>query len=189
MQKRIFTSIATFGQAGLLLAAGLLAGGWHPAEALENNVKVTGNLVNEPCTLDPASASISLDFKGLVSKYFYRTARTPGQVFHIVLKDCDTSLGKSATVTFIGTESQALPGLLTADSGDSRGLAFGIEMATANGIVPVPLNKPSPVFALSKGTLDLMLQGYVQAEPAAIQNRTLTPGPFTATAIFQIAYP
>jgi len=164
-------------------------GSLHPALALENNVEITGHLVSEPCTLDPASASISLDFKSLVNKFFYRTARTPGEVFHIVLKDCDASLGKNATVTFIGSESQALPGLLAADGGGSRGLVFGIEMTTANGTVPVPVNKPSPVFALSNGTMDLTLQGYVQAEPAAIQNRTITAGPFMATATFEIAYP
>lgn len=160
-----------------------------PVQALENNVQVSGTLVSEPCTLDPGSAEIPLDFGNLVGKYFYTTARTPGQEFHIVLRGCDLSIGKNATLTFKGTESQALPGLLAAQNGDTRGLAFGIEVKNGGNTVALPLNKPSPVFVLSEGTLDLTLNGYVQAEPQAIQNQSITPGPFTATATFELAYP
>lgn len=173
---------------GIFFSALLLTGVMARVQALENNVRVSGTLVNEPCTLDPKSAAIPLDFGNLVRKYFYNTARTPGQEFHIVLQGCDLTVGKGVTLTFRGTESQALPGLL-AQNGDSQGLAFGIEMDNGSGMATLPLNKPSPVVALSQGSLDLTLRGYVQAEPQAIQDRSIRPGPFMATALFELNYP
>ncbi|EGT3573385.1 fimbrial protein [Citrobacter sp. ANG330] len=158
------------------------------AFAIENNVQISGQLVAEPCTLSTDSSAITLDFGNLVSKYFYQTSRTPGEPFAIVLTECDTSLGNSATVTFKGTESVALPGLLVPDDGDTHGIAFGIETDEGSP-QPLALNQPSPVFALANGTNTLALRGYVQAEPDAIAAQSLTAGPFIATATFQIDYP
>lgn len=159
-----------------------------PAFATENNLQISGQLVAEPCTLSTASSDITLDFGNLVSKYFYQTSRTPGEPFAIVLTECDTALGNSATVTFKGTESVALPGLLVPDDGDTHGIAFGIETDDETPR-PLALNQPSPVYTLADGTNTLALRGYVQAEPDAIAAQSLTAGAFVATATFQIDYP
>lgn len=158
------------------------------AEALNNNVQVTGHLVTEPCTLDPATSDIPLAFGNLVAKYFYTANRTPGESFIIRLLECDTSVGTTATVTFTGTESSSLPGLLVPDAGDTQGIAFGIETDDVTA-QPVPVNKPSPVFYLSNGTTELHLRGYVQGEPDAIANQSILTGPFTGTATFELTYP
>ncbi|WP_449556050.1 fimbrial protein [Huaxiibacter chinensis] len=156
--------------------------------AVNDNVRISGALVSQPCTLSQESEDIHLNFGNLISTFFYHTERTAGENFTITLANCDITIGSSATVTFKGTESQALPGLLSPDDGDTHGIAFGIE--TNEGAPrPVPLNKASPVFTLSKGTNDLALRGYVQAEPAAIAARSITAGSFTATATFEIEYP
>lgn len=158
------------------------------ARALDDNVQITGNLVTEPCTLDPTTADIPLTVGNLVAKYFYTSSRTPGESFIIRLLDCDTSVGKNATVTFTGTESRGLPGLLMPDAGDTQGIAFGIE--TDDSVAqPVPLNTPSLVFELSEGSTELHLRGYVQGEPDAIENKRILTGLFTGTATFEIAYP
>lgn len=81
-----------------------------PVHSVENNIQITGNLVTEPCTLAPESADIPLDFGTIVGKYFQTAKRTPGIRFSIKLTDCDTSMGNSATVTFLGAESGSLPG-------------------------------------------------------------------------------
>ncbi|HHT3528798.1 fimbrial protein [Enterobacter asburiae] len=159
-----------------------------PAYAMENNLQISGQLVAEPCTLSAASSDITLDFGNLVSKYFYQTSRTPGEPFAIVLTECDTALGSSATVTFKGTESVALPGLLVPDDGDTHGIAFGIETDDETPR-PLALNQASPVYTLANGTNTLALRGYVQAEPDAIAAHSLTAGAFVATATFQIDYP
>ncbi|KFA84178.1 type 1 fimbrial protein [Enterobacter asburiae] len=158
------------------------------AEALDNNVQIIGNLVTEPCVLDPTTADISLTFGNLVAKFFYTTSRTPGEPFIIRLLGCDASVGKTATVTFTGTESASLPGRMVPDAGDTQGIAFGIE-TDDDAAQPVPLNRPSPVFELSDGTTELRLRGYVQGEPDAIANQSILTGPFTGTATFEIAYP
>lgn len=156
--------------------------------ALDNNVQISGRLVTEPCTLDPATSDIPLAFGNLVAKYFYSTNRTPGEPFVIRLQNCDTSVGKTATVTFTGTESRGLPGLMVPNGGGAQGIAFGIETDDVRA-QPVPLNKPSPVFDLGNGTTELHLQGYVQGEPDAIANQSILTGPFTGTATFELAYP
>ena len=158
------------------------------AFAGDNNVKISGALVSEPCTLSEASSDIQLDFGNLVSTFFYNSNRTPGEPFSITLVNCDTTLGSSATVTFKGSESVALPGLLTPDAGDTQGIAIGIETNSADP-QQLALNKPSPVFSLTSGNNVITLKGYVQAEPAAIVAHSITAGAFTATATFEIAYP
>lgn len=154
--------------------------------AYSADVEVKGQLVFEPCTLSPASEKISLPFGTIVKNYFYTADRTPPEPFTIELTNCDTGIGKEAFVTFRGAESNALPGLLLPDNGTLPGLAIGIE--TPEGKL-LPLNKTSPVYALSDGTTTLRFQGYVQAEPDAIRDKTLVTGALSATATFEITYP
>lgn len=170
--------------AGLFLV-GLLCQMAH-ADAISNNVEITGNLVTEPCSLDVNSQLIPISYGNIVAKYFYRTPRMPGLEFSIKLIDCDISLGTQATVTFIGAESDALPGFLIPDDGDTHGIAFGIE--TMDGTF-VPVNQDSPIFSLSDGTNELKLKGFIQAEQDAIDKQTILTGPFTSTATFEITYP
>lgn len=154
--------------------------------AYSADVEVKGQLVFEPCTLSQAGENISLPFGTIVKNYFYTADRTPPEPFTIELTNCDTGIGKEAFVTFRGAESQALPGLLLPDNGTLPGLAIGIETPEGK---PLPLNKTSPAYALSDGTTTLNFQGYIQAEPDAVKNKTLTTGVLSATATFEISYP
>lgn len=154
--------------------------------AHSTDVEVKGQLVFEPCTLSQASENISLPFGTIVKNYFYTADRTPPEPFSIELEGCDTTIGKEAFITFRGAESSALPGLLVPDNGTLPGLAVGIE--TSEGKL-LPLNKTSPAYALSDGTTTLNFQGYVQAEPDAVKDKTLTTGVLSATATFEISYP
>ena len=167
--------------AAVLCSGMLMCSAAHSAD-----VEVKGQLVFEPCTLSPASENISLPFGTMVRSYFYTTDRTPSEPFTIELTGCDTGIGKEAFVTFRGAESNALPGLLLPDNGTLPGLAIGIETPEGK---PLPLNKTSPVYALSDGTTTLNFQGYVQAEPDAVKDKTLTTGVLSATATFEITYP
>ncbi|MEG0278715.1 MAG: fimbrial protein [Morganella sp. (in: enterobacteria)] len=154
--------------------------------AHSTDVEIKGNLVFEPCTLSAKSESISLPFGTIVKNYFYTADKTPPEPFSIELENCDITIGKEVFVTFRGTESIALPGLLVPDNGTLPGLAVGIE--TPEGTL-LPLNKTSPAYVLSDGTTTLNFQGYVQAEPAAIKDKTLVTGDLSATATFEITYP
>ncbi|HCM63138.1 MAG TPA: fimbrial protein [Morganella sp. (in: Bacteria)] len=166
----------------VVLCSGLLM----YSAAHSTDVEIKGNLVFEPCTLSAKSESISLPFGTIVRNYFYTADRTPSEPFSIELENCDTGIGNEAFVTFRGTESSALPGLLVPDNGTLPGLAVGIETPEGK---PLPLNKTSPAYALSEGTTTLNFQGYVQAEPDAIRDKTLVTGDLSATATFEITYP
>ncbi|HHP7836338.1 MULTISPECIES: fimbrial protein [Serratia] len=158
----------------------------HGAAAAEDNLLLHGALVEEPCVLKPGDEDIRLDFGGIIDKYLYRYGRTQAKPFNLTLQDCDVSLGKTVTISFRGTESKALPGLL-ALNGDSRtsGIALGIETVAGK---PIPLNKSGRGYVLVNGDNSLQLQVYIQAEAEAIAKKTIEPGEFAAVATFGLQY-
>ncbi|AHG22489.1 hypothetical protein Z042_24920 [Chania multitudinisentens RB-25] len=156
-----------------------------PVQAVEN-LLFKGTLVNAPCTLRPGSEALELSFGTVIDKYLYSNTRTPTKPFKVYLDDCDTAVMTGVKLTFIGTESSALPGLLALDAASiARGVAVGIE---TNGGQALPLNVQGPLTLLVPGDMAVALQAYVQAEPAALANREIVQGPFMATATFMLEY-
>lgn len=152
----------------------------------DNNLHLYGALVAEPCIIPVGEDEIALDFGGIADKYLYQNTRSPGQEFTLHLADCDLSLGAGVKMTFMGTESTALPGLLAVNSGSgTRGIAIGLETPEAKAVA---INKASEKFLLQAGDNYVPFKAYVQGEPEAISNRTITPGTFTATATFNLEY-
>ncbi|WP_273830610.1 fimbrial protein [Serratia bockelmannii] len=152
----------------------------------ENNVRLYGALVAEPCVILPGEDEIQLDFGTVIDKYLYLNTRTLGQPFEIHLAECDLSLGQMVKITFIGTENTALPGLLAIDgSGGASGIAIGLETLKS---VPLPLNKPSDFYPLQMGNTRITLKAYVQGEPEAIAEMRIGRGPFSTTTTFRLEY-
>lgn len=163
----------------LLVGAAIL-----PAAA--DNMRLHGALVAEPCTLRPGDESVELDFGTVIDKYLYLNGRTNGKAFQLHLIDCDVSLGKTVRVSFSGTESVVLPGLLALDSGSqAQGVAVGFE-TPANQ--PLKLNGWSQNSALGNGANIIAMQAYVQAEPKAIADKSIKQGAFSAVATFTLQY-
>jgi type 1 fimbria pilin len=154
--------------------------------AKDNNLNFDGTLVADPCVLDPKTTDISLDFGTVIDKYLYLNTRTHSKPFVINLIECDTRLGDSVLMTFKGTESKELPGLLALTKGPASGIAIGMELDDGK---PLPFNKVTPGFALKDDTTTLRFHGYVQGEPTALKNRSIGRGEFTAVATFEIEYP
>lgn len=154
------------------------------ASAVTNNLLFNGNLVADPCVLDPTTENIELDFGTIVDKYLYINERIHSQPFTVRLLECDLSLGTTVTLTFTGTPDSELTDML-AVSGAASGIAIGLE--TTGGTV-LPFNKATPAFELTSGTTELVLKGYVQARPTAIQNRSIVRGEFSAVATFTLNY-
>jgi len=163
---------------GLVLGAVLL-GSVSGAQAA--SARLYGTLVTEPCTV--TSTAIEVDFGTIVDKLLYQNTRTPGQRFAIELADCDLSLGNTVTVTFVGTESVALPGLLAVPD---HGIAIGVETPDAK---PVKFNAVTDALALQSPASQLAFKAYVQGEPGAIAGQTIARGAFSATSTFRLAYP
>jgi type 1 fimbria pilin len=156
-----------------------------PAQAVENNLKFSGQLVSEPCDLDPNTTDITVPFGTIIEKDLYLHTRTKGKPFTINLINCDISLGKTVTLKFAGVENSALPGYLAID-GTATGVAIGMESEHGT---PLPFNQPTPDISLITGTSSFTLLAFVIGEPQAIQNQSITPGDFTATATFELMYP
>lgn len=157
-----------------------------PAVAKDNNLRFDGALVMDPCVLDPKTTDIELDFGTVIDKYLYLNTRTHSRPFTLNLLECDTRLGSSVVMTFKGTESKELPGLLALTGGSATGVAIGMELDDGRQL---PFNKATPGFALQDGVTALRFKGYVQGEPTALKNHSIGRGDFTAVATFEIAYP
>lgn len=178
MSKAMCVLAAALGLSNLLNAA--------MAAAPEVSVLYRGNLVAEPCTLLPEDETVTLNFGTVIDKYLYLNGRTSSKPFQLRLMDCDTSLGNTVKMTFSGTESVALPGLLALDGGsEASGIAIGLE--TQNGQV-LALNQQSRGQEITAGNNLIRLQAYVRGEPDAITNRTIERGMFTAVATFALDY-
>lgn len=169
-----------------LLASGVFAANVPPVAAANSNLKLHGALVAEPCTLLPGDESVQLDFGTVIDKYLYLNGRTHGKAFQLHLIDCDTNLGKTLKMTFGGTESIQLPGLLALDGGSqASGVAIGMETPQGQ---PLPLNQQSGAYTLTDGSNVINLQAYVRGEPTAITHKTIGRGVFTTIATFTLDY-
>lgn len=154
--------------------------------AIPDNLHFHGILVEEPCTIKPGDESVRLDFGNVPDKNLYAYGRTVSEAFTINLSECDTSIGKSVNVTFIGTSNLALPGYLALQtSSSSKGFAIGIEDTDGSFL---PVNTQSSKLSLQNGTTALKFKAYLKGEPDAINNREIKRGPFNAIATFKLDY-
>ncbi|WP_419773129.1 fimbrial protein [Klebsiella aerogenes] len=152
----------------------------------DNNLYLHGALVAEPCVISPGDEEITLDFGTIIDNYLYLNTRTLGQAFEIHLEECGLTLGKAVSVTFSGTENQALPGLLAIDGGsEATGIAIGFETPSAK---PLPINSQSDKSLLQDEGNIISLRAYVQGEPTAMAEKTIGRGAFSAVATFNLEY-
>ena len=136
--------------------------------------------------IPPGEENIRLDFGTVVDKYLYANQRTKSQPFTIHLTECNPAIAATVSITFSGTPSTALPGLLALDAGSSAtGVAIGLEMSDGREL---SLEQTSSATTLSVGENQLRYQAYVRGEPDAIANRNIGFGEFTATASFSLSY-
>lgn len=175
------------------LCALLLLPGLAFAEKIPvtSDVDFKGTLVDEPCTLVPGGEgdNVVVDFGVIAEKTFYTdpSRRTWLQPFHILLKDCDLSLGKQVKITFTGTEDSEQPGLLAVTS--SAGVAhIAVGLQNDKG-AELPVNKQSDAYALSEVGTQLNFKAYIQASEDGVRNKSVGLGVFEATSTFELEYP
>ncbi|CAI0789056.1 Fimbrial adapter papK precursor [Serratia quinivorans] len=169
------------------LLAGLLACGLASGAQAATDMKFHGELVAEPCVVAAGDDQVALDFGELSNKDLYSSGRTKGKAFQLRLTGCDPAIAKDVRVTFSGTESSKLPGLLALDgASQAGGVAIGLETPTG---VALALDKPSEKYPLKTGSTVIDLQAYVRAEPQAVTDKSLTLGSFSTAATFTLDYP
>lgn len=147
----------------------------------------TGTLIErQPCEVLSTDENIAVEFADVSDRYLYLNARTPGKAFEVHLINCDVSFGDAVKVTFRGSESIQLPGLLRLEgSSQASGIAIGMETSSGNAL---PINQQANAQTIVSGNNIITLLAYVQAEPTAITNRTIVQGIFMAIATFELAY-
>lgn len=150
------------------------------------NVVMRGALVTEPCVIAPGDETIQLDFGSIADKYIYLNQRTQGQEFKLRLSECDLSMGNTARVTFSGTESMELPGLLAIDSSSqAKGIAIGLETQAGKAI---PFNKSGEKHTLQADNNIISFKAYIRGEPKALTQHDIKFGGFNAVATFRLEY-
>lgn len=153
------------------------------------NMRFYGELVDDPCVINPGDETVILTFGNIPDNVFYTgVGRTNSQGFEIHLSECDLSINKKVSVTFKGDENQAMVGkgfLALSPSSNASGIAIGLE--DANGS-PLRINQQSSSIALDPGSSVLKFSAFIQAEPAAIANHSIKRGSFSAVAIFHLNY-
>jgi type 1 fimbria pilin len=169
------------------LLTGLLACGLASGAQAATDMKFHGELVAEPCVVAAGDDQVALDFGELTNKDLYSYGRTKGKAFQLRLTGCDPAIAKDVRVTFSGSESSKLPGLLALDGvSQAGGVAIGLETPTG---VALALDKPSEKYPLKVGSTLIDLQAYVRAEPQAVTDKSLTLGSFSTTSTFTLDYP
>lgn len=177
---------------GILILA-LLGGGYAFAKEKPVSVDIDfkGTLVAEPCVVSPGESgdNVVVDFGTIPEKTFYSIygRRTWLQPFHILLTECDISLGKDVKITFNGTEDAEQPGLLAVMSTTGiKHIAIGLQTHTGTDL---PFNKQTQGYILHDGNTELNFKAYVQASKGGVIDRSIGSGTFEAVSTFELEYP
>lgn len=151
-----------------------------------DNMRLHGALVFEACNIQAGDENQDISLGMTPDRYFYLHQRTQGRVVNIHLVNCDATVASNVTATFTGTENAALPGLLAFDAGSTAaGVAVGLE--TQGGRF-LPLNVAGDKTPLNNGSNIITVSAYLQGEPGALANQSITRGAFTATTTFLLDY-
>ena len=174
MKKNIVCVLSLASFPLLLLLAGV------SVTHADTDVHFSGNLIADPCELHVDSEDQIVDFRNVPSKTFMKYPRSERERFSIWLMECDLSLGDTVTVTFMGTEDSAQPGLF-AVSGTASGIAIALE--DENG-TPVKPNVPMRPAALKAGDTFLNFQAFISAPV----HHLVREGDFECVTTFLLEY-
>ncbi|MBM7016677.1 type 1 fimbrial protein [Enterobacter cloacae] len=172
----------------VLLGAGYALAAEKPVSA---DVDFKGTLVAEPCVVSsgPEGDNVVVDFGTISDKTFYSIygRRTWLQSFHILLTECDTTLGKEVKITFTGTEDVEQPGLLAVNSSSGvKHVAIGLQTHKGEDL---QLNTQTQGYTLYTGNTQLDFKAYVQASNEGVKNHSVGRGTFEAVSTFELEYP
>ena len=150
------------------------------------NYSFSGTVVVTPCQIAPGSEEIPVDFEQVSVKELYLNGKSKPLPFSIHLISCNTSVFKAVTVTFNGIENQDLPDHLAINN-KSTASGIGIGLLNQND-TSIKLNTPSLAQNLTDNNTEIKFKAYIQAEPEALTNETITYGHFYSTAYYTLNY-
>lgn len=155
------------------------------------DVVFTGNLLDRPCQLDPASAGQDVIFSDSALPQFHNApGKSHSKNFAIKLLNCRAeSIGKIVKVVFSGEPEQRVPGALKVSGVNSGRLA--IQIIDTDGKTPLALGDVHHAGngeVIASGIVTLNFSAYVQATPEAMADKSVQPGDYSAIATFEINY-
>lgn len=165
----------------LLLCSASL-GSAHAAE----NVRFHGTLIADPCQLELESEHILVDMGHIDDRFLFDHQRSLNTPFYLKVTACDLSVAQTLYISFKGTASTELEGLLAVNIGGKKsGIAIGLQNAKNEAI---PLDKKTKISELISGYNEILLGAYIQAEPSAVATRKVEYGYYQATTTFLLDY-
>lgn len=155
------------------------------------DVEFSGNLLDRPCQIDPASASQDIEFlETTIQQFQSLPGKSPGKNFTIKLNNCRSdSLYKVVRVNFSGETEPDLPGALKVSGVNSGKLAIQLADALSGDLINLAeVNNSSAGTLLEQDTLLLNFNAWVQATPTALAKKTVTAGEYRSVVTFQLSY-
>ncbi|MET3050600.1 fimbrial protein [Pseudomonas alkylphenolica] len=145
-------------------------------------VNFVGSIIDAPCSLDAESKDQTVRMDEISNKTLANQGESSMQSFNIELKQCDISKMKKVKVTFGGDADLTDPTLLGI-AGSAKGA--GIALTNGSG-AQVKLGEASAARTLLEGNNTLAFGAFLRGTTA--KDVAVTPGEFTATANFMLAY-
>ncbi|EPG8312666.1 TPA: fimbrial protein [Klebsiella aerogenes] len=153
------------------------------AEPTNGKIHFTGSLVNSACGLAPESSPVQVNFGEIPTSQLKDNQRAGVKHAKIVLQGCDTTVAKTATVTYTPATIDADNNALAAfTSGTAKGAGIGM---VDSGNQDVEWGKAASQVNITDGETDIDFVAYLQANNASA---AVTPGDFESTVNFQIDY-
>ncbi|WP_415422983.1 fimbrial protein [Serratia marcescens] len=172
---------------GRWLALALLGAvvGTGPVSAVDLNF--SGTLIDKQCTFAQGDDPLEVDMLSRAVSFFHRYPRTETVPFDIVLKNCTgATQDKLVTMTFSGTQTEAVGGVTLLKTDGGTGILIGLESASGQAIsVGSPVNTGGTITQTGAAGENRFRFG-AYARPADLS--TLAEGAFTATTTFEVTY-
>jgi len=146
-------------------------------------IQFSGTLVNSACGLAPESSPVQVNFGEIPTSQLKDNQHAGTKHAKIMLQGCDTTVAKTATVTYtpatIDPDNAALAAFT---SGTAHGAGIGM---IDSGNQDVKWGEAASQVNIANGKTDIDFVAYLQANNAS---DTVTPGDFESTVNFQIDY-
>lgn len=170
----------------LFSAALIFSAAFIPAGHAADNLRVTGELYNDPCTLLPENKDLVVDFSDVSLPDLYEGVEVR-KSFSLILSDCDITDMNRFKIKFTGNGTPDMPSYLALDpSSDAGGFAIGVR---TDNIPLIPLNQFSNTITIAgNGENNIRFTAFLQVDPKAKTGKTIKYGAFNSTAFLTIDY-
>lgn len=163
------------------LISGVMSASALAADAGQGTVTFEGSIIEAACGIAPESTDQTVNLGQVAVAQLNGGGTSRPVPFSIELVDCDTSVNKTASVTFTGGID---PNIADALAIQGTAAGAGVQITGVTGqVVKLDGSAPAGSITLQDSDNTLMFSAYLKGGTAAA-----TPGAFTALANFTMSY-